>query len=76
MQANGRLTVMPGAGITPANIARVAALTGAQELHASAKRAFPSGMVHRPADTLDMATGEIRTDEHEVRALVQAWASV
>jgi len=74
-QANGRLVVMPGAGITPGNIARIAALTGAQELHASAKRAHASGMTHVPADTLDMAGGELRTDEEQVRALVQAWTS-
>jgi copper homeostasis protein len=74
-QAHGRLVVMPGAGITPANIARVAALTGADELHASAKRARPSGMVHRAADTLDMDGGEIRTDEDEVRALLRAWGT-
>jgi copper homeostasis protein len=75
VQANGRLVVMPGAGITPGNIARIATLTGAQELHASAKRAHASGMMRLPADTLDMAGGELRTDEAQVRALVQAWAS-
>lgn len=75
VQANGRLLVMPGAGVTPGNIARIAALTGAHELHASAKRAHASGMTHRPADTLDMADGEIRTDEAQVRALVEAWAA-
>ena len=75
VQANGRLLVMPGAGVTPGNIARIAALTGAHELHASAKRAHASGMTHRPVDTLDMADGEIRTDEAQVRALVEAWAA-
>ncbi|WP_130618150.1 copper homeostasis protein CutC [Dyella amyloliquefaciens] len=74
-QAHGRLVVMPGAGITPANIAHVAALTGADELHASAKRGHPSGMAYQPDDTLGMAGGEIRTDEDEVRALMRAWAA-
>jgi copper homeostasis protein len=75
MQSHGRLVVMPGAGITLGNIARVAALTGADELHASAKRLHPSGMVHQPGDTLGMAGGEIRTDEDEVRALMRAWVA-
>ena len=74
-QAKGRLIVMPGAGIAPSNIARVAALTGASELHASAKRTHDSRMRHRPADALGMGDGEIRTDADEVRALVDAWAA-
>lgn len=74
-QAKGRLVVMPGAGITPSNIAQVAALTGASELHASAKRTHESGMRHRAADVLGMGDGEIRTDAGEVRALVSAWSA-
>lgn len=72
-QAGNRLVVMPGAGITPENIAQVALLTGAQELHASAKCVLPSGMRHRPADGLGMEGGELRTDEALVRALCRAW---
>ena len=75
-RAGSRLTVMPGAGITPDNIARLAALTGARELHASAKRVLPSGMRYRVADGLGMGAGEWRSDEEQVRALVQAWAAV
>lgn len=37
-QAGSRISIMPGAGITAANIRAVAAATGARELHASAKR--------------------------------------
>lgn len=73
-QAGGRIKVMPGAGITPANIATIATLTGASELHASAKRSYASGMQHRSPDGLDMDTGETRTDTDEVRALMTAWA--
>jgi copper homeostasis protein len=40
-QAAGRIQIMPGAGITAANIQALAARTGAQELHASAKREVP-----------------------------------
>ncbi|WP_267221714.1 copper homeostasis protein CutC [Dyella silvae] len=73
-QARGRIVVMPGAGIDAGNIAELAMLTGAQEFHASAKRVHDSGMHYAPSDTLGMAGGETRTDENEVRALVQQLA--
>jgi copper homeostasis protein len=37
-QAAGRLSIMPGAGITPATLGPLLAATGATEFHASAKR--------------------------------------
>ena len=37
-QAAGRIVIMPGAGLTPANIAGIATATGAAEFHASARR--------------------------------------
>ena len=40
-QAAGRIAIMPGAGITASNIRTLAASTGAQEFHASAKRTVP-----------------------------------
>jgi copper homeostasis protein len=39
-QAAGRISVMPGAGVTPATIERLMQQTGAHEFHASAKRLF------------------------------------
>lgn len=36
-QAAGRISIMPGSGVTPATIQEVAAATGAHEFHASAK---------------------------------------
>lgn len=41
-QAAGRVTIMPGAGIDAANLARLVVETGAVEFHASAKRELPS----------------------------------
>ena len=32
-QAAGRIVIMPGCGITPANVAEIAAISGAQEFH-------------------------------------------
>jgi len=71
-QADGRVVVMPGAGIHAGNIASLAQATGASEFHASAKRSLPSGMRHRHAGLDAMATGEWRSDEAEVRAIVAA----
>ncbi len=71
-QSNGRLAVMPGAGVTARNIAELAAATGAREFHASAKRQLPSGMRHRQARLPDMELGELRSDAEQVRALAAA----
>jgi copper homeostasis protein len=71
-QAAQRITVMPGAGIEPANIAALREATQAREFHASAKRRLPSAMRRIPADTLGMGAGETRTDVETVRALVAA----
>ena len=70
-QSGGRIVVMPGAGITPANIAALRALTGAREFHASAKRGLPS---HARAGHVlpGMTAGEERSDVEQVRALVAA----
>jgi copper homeostasis protein len=73
-QAGGRITVMPGAGIHPDNIAALRELTRAREFHASATRRLPSAMRRPPADTLGMGAGETRTDVETVRALVAAIA--
>lgn len=72
VQAAGRLVVMPGAGVTAQNIAALAAVTGAHEFHASAKRQLPSGMQHRPPLLGDMEDGELRSDVGQVRALLAA----
>ncbi len=43
-QANGRIEVMPGSGITERNILQIAASTGATSFHSSAKVALESKM--------------------------------
>ncbi|MDR3445497.1 MULTISPECIES: copper homeostasis protein CutC [unclassified Dyella] len=73
-QAAGRIAVMPGAGVHASNIADLVHATGATEFHASAKAGLPSGMRWTNQQLPDMAGGEIRTDEHEVRALARALA--
>lgn len=68
-QAAGRVIIMPGAGITSANIRAVAAATGAQEFHASAKRQIPPSAFSRMAD---FQTPQWETDARLVADLVQA----
>ncbi|OOG62256.1 copper homeostasis protein CutC [Rhodanobacter sp. B04] len=72
VQANGRVVVMPGAGITTQNIVALATATGAREFHASAKGQLPSGMQHRRMLLSDMEGGELRSDEGQVRALASS----
>jgi copper homeostasis protein len=74
-QANGRLAVMPGAGITAQNIAALAAATGAREFHASARHLLPSAMRHRRPLLEDMQAGELRSDAGQVRAMAAALAT-
>lgn len=71
-QAAGRIAIMPGAGVTAANLATLADATGAREFHASAKRQLASGMRHRPPLLDDMQGGELRSDIEQVHALVRA----
>ncbi|GAB3785165.1 copper homeostasis protein CutC [Dyella agri] len=75
-QANGRIAIMPGAGVTADNLTALATATGACEFHASAKRQLASGMRHRPPLLTDMQGGELRSDEEQVRALVQTLRSI
>jgi copper homeostasis protein len=45
--AAGRIIIMPGGGITPANVQRIVAATGVTEVHLSARGPVQSGMIHR-----------------------------
>lgn len=68
-RAAGRIALLAGAGLTPRNIAEVARVTGAGELHASA-RVFDPGMgADGPAG---LARGRWRSDAATVRALREA----
>jgi copper homeostasis protein len=72
-QAAGRLHMMPGAGITPANVATLAARTGAQEFHASARRQLPPSPHTRLAE---FAAVRWETDAAIVAALRHAGAGL
>lgn len=71
-RAQGRLQVMPGAGLDEGNIARVASLTQAREFHASAKVQRMSAM-RTPSSALPgLSTSWSQTDAARVRALRDA----
>jgi copper homeostasis protein len=65
-QAAGRIHIMPGAGITPANLRALRAATGATEFHASAKRLVASPTA--PATEFDAPRWE--TDTATVAELI------
>jgi copper homeostasis protein len=68
-QADGRISVMAGAGISAGNIAAIAARSGCHELHASAKATQRSPMrFHNPALT-GLAPDWTATDPATVAAL-------
>jgi len=68
-QAAGRISIMPGAGITPDNLATLVQTIGAREYHASAKTERVSDMrFHNPALT-GLAANWLTTDVNTVRAL-------
>ena len=48
-QAKGRIVVLPGGGITERNIGKIAAATGAREMHVSGRRTVEGPMEYRNA---------------------------
>lgn len=74
-RADGRITVMPGGGITARNIAAIAAATGAREFHASAKVRVGSRMRGANSRLGEMDDSDWQTDAGEVRARVVALRS-
>jgi len=74
----GRIGILPGGGITAANVAEVVRATGVREVHVHAARAFPSPMVFRNPKVLmgqPYMPDEYRrleTTAQQVAAVVQA----
>ncbi|MBR5813163.1 MAG: copper homeostasis protein CutC [Bacteroidaceae bacterium] len=78
-QANGRIIIMPGCGVNSNNAAVILQATGAQEIHASARKSVGSGMLFRHSgvsmgnpDSDEYARNE--TDINEVRAIIDSFA--
>ena len=47
IQAGDRITIMPGSGISPENIAEIERITGAREFHSTASTLVPDPCMHR-----------------------------
>lgn len=76
-QARERIHIMPGAGVNAGNAAEIVRLTGAREIHASARRPFASHMTYRH-EGVSMGAPEadefmrLETSEESVRAIINA----
>ncbi|MBR6339478.1 MAG: copper homeostasis protein CutC [Alloprevotella sp.] len=64
-QADGRISIMPGCGVTPANAAHILRQTGATELHASASSLHRSTMQYSNAA---VRMGRTDADEYSRKA--------
>ncbi len=63
LQANDRISIMPGAGINVQNVAELIKRTGAKEFHASAKKSVASEMQFRnPRLSMGTEADEFRYD--------------
>jgi copper homeostasis protein len=69
-QANGRITIMPGAGVRSGNIEKLANGTGATEFHTSARMTAPDPVTFRNPAILD-ATNWYIANEEELRKIIE-----
>lgn len=69
LQADGRIVVMPGAGINSGNVATLRSQCGAEEYHASARRMAPNPLTYVNTQVSDYGNVYI-ADEDEVRRMV------
>lgn len=69
LQSNDRIIIMPGSGIRAANIAEIAALTGATEFHSSARIKVESTMKIFN-DTMKENLQTVIADEQEIRMMI------
>ncbi len=68
-RAAGRLSVMPGCGLTPGTLPAVLSVPGVTEVHAACRRPVPGP---RAFSDFDPPGGRFDTSEDEVRAMVTA----
>lgn len=73
-QADGRISIMPGAGVRSSNIAALAS-TGATEFHTSARRVIPNNVAHQNPNILDIGT-VVETDAEEVAKIISILKSL
>ncbi|HJP61794.1 MAG TPA: copper homeostasis protein CutC [Mucilaginibacter sp.] len=75
-QANGRIAIMPGAGVSEHTVADIVHFTGATEIHSSARSSIKSQMLYKN-DHILMGYGETDeysysvTDAERVRSIIR-----
>jgi len=69
-QANGRVSIMPGGGVTEDNIPEIIHATGAREIHLAARTTMSSGMSFRNPDCFMGAYS--KSNEYEWREASEA----
>ncbi len=67
LRAAGRISVMPGCGLTADNVTNVIAITGAQEVHAACSVRIPGELAF---SDFDPPGGRFETSETQVREMV------
>ncbi|MGR3614737.1 MAG: copper homeostasis protein CutC [Paracoccaceae bacterium] len=72
-RAAGRTSIMPGCGLTPANVTDLVRRTNVQEVHAACN--LPA-QGDRAFSDFDPPGGRFETSEHEVRAMVQSLSEI
>ncbi|WP_276496660.1 copper homeostasis protein CutC [Pontibacter litorisediminis] len=78
-RAAGKLIILPGGGVTPANVQELVSRTGVSEVHASVRKSVDSGMDFRK-DYPPMSSNRVLSefeqlvaDVEQVRALGASW---
>ncbi len=69
IQANKRISIMPGAGIRSSNIAKLKAETGAFEFHASARMAVPNPVLFQNPNVSDAGNMYVADEEELIKLL-------
>ena len=67
----GRISVMPGCGLTPENVAGIVSRTGVREVHAACSAPVPDAETF---SDFDPPSGRMKTDPEAVRRMVEALA--
>jgi len=72
-KACGRITIMPGSGITPENAAELIQITGAKELHGTFRSRLPSPMLYwnEKLNRQDEEYGLLLTDAAKIKKILQ-----
>ncbi len=70
-QADDRIIIMPGSGVRASNIKEIITLTGAKEIHSSARKNIDSLMVEKNTTMVENLQ-TVNLDAEEVKAMVEA----